>query len=264
MAIRPADADDRIRRARALADSHPQAAQPLTFYAALTELQRSIVQANPSVVRPAVPRADALDFEAAADALPGLLTGLRTIAPAPLAAAADALLRESHAEWRHLLHTWWRGERDGEPHRSFIAEALLHPYAEAIARGTDADHTSGDAGGTCRVCGDLPVVAVLREEAHGARRSVICGLCLTEWPAPRVGCLHCGEAQFDKLAVYRADDFPGVRVDACETCREYVKTIDLTKDATAIPVVDDIASVALDLWAREQGYRRIRPNLLRL
>jgi FdhE protein len=77
-----------------------------------------------------------------------------------------------------------------------------------------------------------------------------------------VACLHCGEAVFEQLAVYRADELPGTRVDACETCRHYVKTIDLTVDATAVPVVDDIATVALDLWAREQGYRRVRPNLL--
>jgi FdhE protein len=64
--------------------------------------------------------------------------------------------------------------------------------------------------------------------------------------------------------VHRADEFPAVRIDACESCRTYIKTIDRTADATAIPIVDDIATVTLDLWAREQGYQRLRPNLLRL
>jgi formate dehydrogenase maturation protein FdhE len=44
----------------------------------------------------------------------------------------------------------------------------------------------------------------------------------------------------------------------------YVKTIDLTLDGQAVPVVDDVASVPLDLWARDAGYVRLRPNLLRL
>ena len=44
----------------------------------------------------------------------------------------------------------------------------------------------------------------------------------------------------------------------------YVKTIDLTRDGLAVPVVDDLASVTLDLWARERGYQRLYPNLLRL
>jgi formate dehydrogenase maturation protein FdhE len=28
--------------------------------------------------------------------------------------------------------------------------------------------------------------------------------------------------------------------------------------------VDDLASLSLDLWARSQGYERLRPNLLRV
>ena len=39
-------------------------------------------------------------------------------------------------------------------------------------------------------------------------------------------------------------------------------TIDLTKDGLAVPCVDDIASVSLDLWARERGYTRIKDNVL--
>ena len=42
------------------------------------------------------------------------------------------------------------------------------------------------------------------------------------------------------------------------------ETIDLTKDGLAVPIVDDIATVSLDLWAHERGYERLRPNLLRL
>jgi FdhE protein len=72
----------------------------------------------------------------------------------------------------------------------------------------------------------------------------------------------CGGQEFDALPVYTADRFPHVRVDACDGCRRYLKTIDLTKNGLAVPVVDDIASVSLDLWARERGYVRVRDNLL--
>ena len=188
----------------------------------------------------------------------------------------DTLLEESHAQRRHLVHTYWCGERDGDPRLSFIVEALLQPFAEMAARDKDVESgfhlrqgSGGQVRGTepsarCPICSDLPVVAVLREAAHGSRRSLICGFCLHEWNAPRLGCLQCGETEFARLPVHRAEEFPGARVDACETCRAFLKTIDLTTDATAIPIVDDVASVTLDLWAREQGYERIRPNLLRL
>jgi formate dehydrogenase maturation protein FdhE len=40
-----------------------------------------------------------------------------------------------------------------------------------------------------------------------------------------------------------------------------VKSIDLTLDARPIPEVDDLLSIALDLWAGEQGFTRIEPGL---
>ena len=106
------------------------------------------------------------------------------------------------------------------------------------------------------------VVAVLREEGHGAKRFLLCALCLHEWECLRIVCPFCGEQDFDKLPVYTAEQFSHVRIDACDRCHHYIKTIDLTKDGLAVPCVDDIASVSLDLWARERGYTRIKNNVL--
>jgi FdhE protein len=77
-------------------------------------------------------------------------------------------------------------------------------------------------------------------------------------------CPACGQQEFDALPVYTATEFEHVRVDACDACRRYVKTIDLTKNGLAVPPVDDIATVALDLWARERGYTRLKANVLAL
>ena len=110
----------------------------------------------------------------------------------------------------------------------------------------------------CPRCAGPPVAAVLREEGHGAKRFLLCALCLREWECLRIVCPACGEQEFDKLPVYTAEQFAHVRIDACDRCHHYIKTIDLTKDGLAVPCVDDIASVSLDLWARERGYTRIR------
>jgi formate dehydrogenase maturation protein FdhE len=40
-----------------------------------------------------------------------------------------------------------------------------------------------------------------------------------------------------------------------------VKSIDLSLDARPIPEVDDLVTLALDLWAVDQGYQRIEPGL---
>ena len=53
-----------------------------------------------------------------------------------------------------------------------------------------------------------------------------------------------------------------VRVEACDACKFYLRTIDLTKDGHAIPLVDDLAAIPLTLWAHEHGYSRLQPNLL--
>lgn len=216
---------------------------------------------------------ESLDRWAVADALPQLLSSLREIAPPALAAGVADMERDDAAARRELVERRWNehllsgGDAEGTL-RAFVADALLQPFAEAVARSRD-DHDAADTRGSpdpaaCPVCGGLPVVGALREEGHGARRSVVCGFCLTEWPAMRVLCLACGETRFDALPVYRAGELNVARVDACDTCRRYVKTIDLTRDGTAVPIVDDIATLTLDLWARAQGYERLRPNLLRL
>jgi FdhE protein len=51
-------------------------------------------------------------------------------------------------------------------------------------------------------------------------------------------------------------------MECCDSCRTYLKTIDLTKNGLADPLVDELAHVPLDLWAQERGYAKLRPNLL--
>jgi FdhE protein len=64
------------------------------------------------------------------------------------------------------------------------------------------------------------------------------------------------------LPVYAAAQIDYVRVEACDTCHTYLKSVDLTKDGFAVPGVDEIATVALNLWAEEHGYTKIETNVL--
>jgi len=56
--------------------------------------------------------------------------------------------------------------------------------------------------------------------------------------------------------------FPHIRIEACESCRRYLLSIDLATDLAAVPVVDELAAIPLDLYAREQGFSKITPNLM--
>jgi len=58
---------------------------------------------------------------------------------------------------------------------------------------------------------------------------------LDEWSFGRILCPACGEETVEKLAIYTANQFDHVRVEACETCHYYIKTVDLTKNGLLYP-----------------------------
>lgn len=65
-------------------------------------------------------------------------------------------------------------------------------------------------------------------------------------------------------SIYTASGLDHVRVEACDSCNTYVKAVDLTKDGLAIPVVDELATVALNIWVDEHGYTKLEFNILGL
>jgi formate dehydrogenase maturation protein FdhE len=76
-------------------------------------------------------------------------------------------------------------------------------------------------------------------------------------------CVGCGEQTTAKLPIFAdADRFPHLRADGCESCRRYVITVDLRKDAEAVPVVDELVALPLDLYVQERGFAKITPNLM--
>ena len=37
--------------------------------------------------------------------------------------------------------------------------------------------------------------------------------------------------------------------------------VDMARDPLAVPEVDELAGLPLDIWATEQGYHKLQPNL---
>ena len=83
----------------------------------------------------------------------------------------------------------------------------------------------------------------------------------TEWEFRRLLCPNCGEENHQNLPVYTVEEYPHILIEACDTCRVYLKAIDLTRDGLAVPEVDELASIAVDLWAKEKGYTKLQANL---
>ena len=247
----------RAARARLLAGRYPAAADVLAFYARLVEYQSSLVGGG----------GDMPDEARLAAMVVPFLDWLKQQGPGELPRAVTDLQR-APGDWRERFARAFTTASNGvsdDAVAMFVVESILQPWAERQA--TAVAHQSLAPGhaapARCPVCGCPPVAGVLREEGHGARRGLVCVRCAAEWSYRRVCCPSCGEEDFDTLPVYTAEPYPHIRVEACDRCRTYLKSVDLTKDGLAIPQVDDLASLPLDLWARERGYIRLQANLLR-
>ena len=145
---------------------------------------------------------------------------------------------------------------------AFYSRAFLQAVVEALAP-SEAPTAGGEPQLSCPCCGWPPQVAILRDEPEvKSRRLLLCALCSTSWSFPRLACPSCGEMDSEKLLCHEVETRAHLRVEECQTCRGYLKTIDLRQAGLAVPVVDDIASVELDIWAAERGLWKICPNLL--
>jgi len=161
------------------------------------------------------------------------------------------------------LVAWWREARSGRT--DYLARALLRPYAETlVASGIAPEPCAAPASvAGCPCCGGPAWIGWRRAGSgdEAAQRFLGCAVCGSERVLGRIACAACGETAPDKLAVFQTERHAGVRIEACDSCRHYVKSIDLTLDGRAIPEIDDLCSLSLDLWAAEQGYDRLEPSL---
>ncbi len=269
--------DARIVRAGELASQYPSAAEGLNFYRHIAQFQKLLYAelenqcGTEQVARLPGTLQQELDLFVLLPRFAAFLGIIEKNAPPPLAHVALELHTNGGTKWQEILTEFWQQEHAPNPERgqdsnsdashSLIAWTFLQPYAEYLADYTARPplHATPPI---CPLCNSKPLVGVLRPEGDGGKRFLICSLCATEWDFRRLVCAGCGEEDVHKLAVYSAKEIPYVRVEACDTCHQYIKTVDLTKDGNAVPMVDELATIPLNLWAADHGYAKIRTNLL--
>ena len=200
------------------------------------------------------------DAERFLDQVSSLLRYAAESGPEELSLLARERQKDLPGTARARLLVYWAGDRPSS--EDYLSRAILRPYAEvlrAVTVAPDRVHRRGQ----CPFCGGAPWISARREGSlmEGARRTLGCALCGGEWLFGRILCPSCFEGDPNKLPSFQNDKHSAVRIEACDTCRRYVKSLDLSQDARPIPEVDDLASIAMDLWAAEQGYTRIEPGL---
>ncbi len=189
---------------------------------------------------------------------------------------ADALeVFASNELWGSLAAEIGYGEQELEFFTSSFMQPIVHGLAGLAAKknteGKSVQHGLADIGVSaerspaqkCPTCGHLPIVGILEDEPNRlGRRRLLCSLCSNAWPFPRLTCAGCLESDAEKLQNHVSETWTHVRIDACLNCSSYIKTIDSRKSGHAEPIVDELASLELDLWADEQGLRKLKRNLL--
>jgi formate dehydrogenase maturation protein FdhE len=109
----------------------------------------------------------------------------------------------------------------------------------------------------CPRCGHPAQLGILRPVGEGAALSLACSLCRHEWPVSRRSCPACGS---ESLEFHGAAEYPATTTQSCTACRSYFHILDLGKDPEMVLEADEVAAQPLDVWAIEQGLRKIYPN----
>ncbi len=255
--------DKQIRRADELAAQPNGSTELVTFYAHLLRAQKD-VHAFLRTRQHWLPSGDLrADLPVLRQAWPGFLQAVQAHGPALLAAEAGNLATASDNTMDEILLNYWENPSEID----FFPKAYLQPYAHWLAQieaGPVAREFVPDER-HCPFCGGNPQVSFLQSKetnAESGNRELICATCLSSWAFLRVVCANCGEEQPAKLSYFQSPEFDHVRIEACDTCKHYIKGVDLTRLGFAVPLVDEIAAAPLDLWAREHGYKKIELNLV--
>jgi len=148
----------------------------------------------------------------------------------------------------------------------FVGRALAAPcVAEAVAArsGSAQPGPRGTEPHRCPACGSPPSIARLRRADGG--RILTCGLCGSHWEAIRLACACCGIEERESLGILRLGDADPRWVETCERCKGYIKTVDerkLAEGELIFPVVEEAATLHMDLLAEREGYIRRVPYVL--
>jgi formate dehydrogenase maturation protein FdhE len=264
-------------RAEELRDRHPFAAEILTLYLALVPVQEDVWR----TARESPPPPAELAQWAAAGVLPRVAE--TTVAEGPATLREAVLSRLAEGAGDNALEGWLAGA-ELDPVDRYLARASLAPALEALgeqaAFACAREH--GEEGLLCPCCGGRPQLSCVADSGEplvSGRRNLLCARCGSSWDHTRSTCPACGEADEDRLLVYaeqwegpvsatgngngaRPAVFPHLRIAGCETCRRYLIEIDMARDRRAVPEVDELAAVPLDLYAADQGLTKVTPNLM--
>ena len=253
--------ESRLLRIRELEHQHKAIAPTLQFYSRILEFQADVSLRFTCVANPDAPLRAQIGVAAVAAEMATLLSLAASCGPQLVRDAASQWKSSGAAKWHEAIESALvPNSLPVAATDDFFTRACLQPVAENLQLQLSEHSYTGSH--VCPACAGLPQLAVLHPEGDAAGRWLLCSFCLREWPFRRLICPWCREEDKEKLPRYSSADWPAIHIEACDTCRRYLKTIDMTVDGLAVPLIDETALSVLDVWAADRGYTKIVPSLM--
>ncbi len=131
-------------------------------------------------------------------------------------------------------------------------------WLDRIAEELHPTPQPAEAPNLCPHCSSPPQLGILKPQGDGQALYLACALCRHEWLFSR---RHCPNCESESISFATAPQLPGYQTLTCDTCKIYLHILEQTKLPGLIPEADEIAAQPLDIWAIENGYRKLTPNL---
>lgn len=142
---------------------------------------------------------------------------------------------------------------------SFLVRSSARPSIEAASEQLRRDlEPEKWRKSNCPVCGSQPAFNLLKGD--GGIRYSLCSYCGCEWRIDRLSCSVCGNKDQDTLQYFHGEGEMACRIDLCDVCHHYIKTIDYRTIEESDPCLEDLATLHLDVLATQRGYRRSVPS----
>ena len=141
----------------------------------------------------------------------------------------------------------------------FLIQTSIRPSVEAGVKQLRSDLDPETwLKGYCPLCGSLPTLSLLKEAA--GKRYLLCSYCGYQWRMDRISCPFCKNKDQESLHYFFGEGEETHRIDLCDKCHQYIKTIDTRDLQASDPVLEDLATPHLDILASQKGYKRPAPN----
>jgi formate dehydrogenase maturation protein FdhE len=162
-------------------------------------------------------------------------------------------LRQQQHDARALAISWAAGDsapaaatqRLAQKAASLVAGAILQSNARVVMQKMSLDKWQRPV---CPSCGGPPDLAFI----EGAKRSLVCSRCDTNWPVNTRGCIGCEATGSPTIARVRSP-YLGYDLVICHACGRYLK--ERVGKAQHPPLVERALTAEMDAAAVRRGLR---------